>query len=162
VTGHEVVAIPREARGFQGHAAGLVTRTAAALLDVVLVAGILLAGYLALTGLRFVVSPRDFRFPDPTVWLGLATDALALTIYLTIAWSDGGRTWGNRVMGLRVIRSHGGRVGWGRAALRALTCLVFPLGLLSIAFDRRSRSVQDMLLGTGVVYDWNASTGWRS
>jgi uncharacterized RDD family membrane protein YckC len=168
MTGHEVVPVPRHARAFQGHPAGLATRGAAAVVDAVLIAILLLAGYLGLAGLRFVLNPRDFRFPDPTIWLGLSAYALALTLYLTWAWGGGGRTWGNTLMGLRVVHAHGGRVGWRRAGIRAITYLAFPIGLFWVALDRRSKSAQDRLLWTAVVYDWRPSvsvpdaTGSRS
>jgi uncharacterized RDD family membrane protein YckC len=40
------------------------------------------------------------------------------------------------------------------ALLRALACVLFPLGLLWVAFSRDLRSVQDIVLRTSVVYDW--------
>jgi hypothetical protein len=71
MTGHEVEPVPRQARAFQGHPAGLVTRGAAALVDAVLTAILLLAGYLGSAGLRFVLTPTtsDFRIrPSGSVW----------------------------------------------------------------------------------------------
>ena len=42
-----------------------------------------------------------------------------------------------------------------RAALRALLCALFPIGLLWIAFSTRSLSVQDIVVQTCVRYDWH-------
>ena len=75
-------------------------------------------------------------------------------VYLTAAWAVSGRTYGNLLMGLRVVGVFGGDVGWPRAALRAAAYVVFPVGLLWVAVDRRDRSLQDRLLATAVVYDW--------
>lgn len=161
MNGHEIVPIPRMARAFQGRTAGVVTRVVAGLIDGAAVALMVVTGYLGLAGIRFLLEPRAFRFPDPSVWLGLVTGAVGLTIYLTVAWGGGGRTCGNCLMGLRVVTARGGRVGWARAALRAGAYVAFPAGLLWIAVDRRSRSMQDVALCTAVVYDWRPSPGSR-
>jgi uncharacterized RDD family membrane protein YckC len=36
--------------------------------------------------------------------------------------------------------------------LRAVACVLFPVGLAWVAVDRRRRSVQDIVLGTRVIY----------
>jgi len=154
MSGYEIVPIPREARAFQGHPAGVVTRLIAALVDAAVVAVALVGGYLSVAGVRFLLDPRDFHFADPTIWLGLTENAVMLTIYLTIAWGAGGRTYGNTLMGLRVVTAGGRRAGWGRAAARAMAYIAFPAGLLWVAVDGRSRSMQDLVLRTSVVYDW--------
>lgn len=151
---HEMVPVPRPARSIQGQRAGVVTRLVAALVDAAVVAVALVAGYVCVAGFRFLLHPRGFQFPDPTIWQGISGNALMLTAYLTIAWRAGGRTYGNTLMGVRVINVGGGRVGWGQAAARAVAYLAFPAGLLWVAVDLRSRSVQDLVLRTAVVYDW--------
>jgi uncharacterized RDD family membrane protein YckC len=83
-----------------------------------------------------------------TVTLGV------LILYLTVAWWFGGRTYGDLVMGLRVVTRNGGPVHLVVALLRAVACVLFPLGLLWVAFSRDLRSVQDVVLRTSVVYDW--------
>jgi hypothetical protein len=40
------------------------------------------------------------------------------------------------------------------ALLRAALNVVFPLGLAWVAISRQNRSVQDVALGTSVIYDW--------
>jgi hypothetical protein len=40
-----------------------------------------------------------------------------------------------------------------RAVLRAALCVVFPLGLLWCALSRHRRSLQDLVVGSAVVYD---------
>ena len=74
---------------------------------------------------------------------------------LTIGWASTGRTRGMRIMGLRIIGRSGGRVGPVVAFLRALACVAFPLGLFWSALSTRNASVQDLLFGTSVIYDWH-------
>jgi uncharacterized RDD family membrane protein YckC len=46
----------------------------------------------------------------------------------------------------------------GRSLLRAVTCVVFPIGLFWAALSKRNASVQDLVFGTSVVYDWHERT----
>jgi uncharacterized RDD family membrane protein YckC len=57
-------------------------------------------------------------------------------------------------MGLRVLRRSGRPVRPLGAAARALFCVFVPIGILWIPVGRDNRSVQDIALGTKVVYDW--------
>jgi uncharacterized RDD family membrane protein YckC len=157
VTEGGVSPVPREARLHQGRGAGVVTRLVAAAVDAGVVAALLVGGYLVYAGLVFMVSPLRFRPPDPAWLLGLTWVLTVLVAYLAAAWWVGGRTYGDRVMGVRVVGRRGGRMGACRALVRAVLCAVFPVGLLWCAVDRRHRSVQDLLLRTSVVYDWQQS-----
>jgi uncharacterized RDD family membrane protein YckC len=151
---HELSAIPKEARAFQGHRAGIVTRTVAAAIDAALVALVLVAAYFGYAGLLFLVDPRRFTFPDTQLFASLLVAALVLGLYLTVAWAVSGRTYGNLLMGLRVVGVYGGDVGWVRAVLRAAFYVLFPIGLFWVVVDPRQRSIQDRVLATAVVYDW--------
>lgn len=151
---HAPSPLPREARPYQGLPAGLVTRFVAALIDAVVVALALAVGYAGLAGFVFLVDPRSFTFPAPRVVMSLTVALAVLILYLTVAWWFGGRTYGDLVMGLRVVSRAGGPVHLVIALLRAVACVLFPLGLLWVAFSRDLRSVQDVVLRTSVVYDW--------
>lgn len=151
---HELSAVPREARAFQGRRAGIVTRLVAAAVDAGLVALVLLGAYLGWAGLLFLLDPRTFTFPDLRFFTSLLVHAVVLALYLTVAWAAGGRTYGNLLMGLRVVGVFGGDVGWLRAALRAAFYVLLPVGLLWVVIDPRQRSIQDRVLATAVVYDW--------
>ena len=151
---HELSAVPRDARGFQGHHAGIVTRVAAAAVDAALVAVLMVGCYLGWAGLLFLLDPRHFTFPDLRLFTSLVAMAVVRGGYLTIAWAVGGRTYGNLLMGLRVVDVLGGAVGWPRAALRAVSYVLFPIGLFWVVLDPRQRSLQDRVLATAVVYDW--------
>lgn len=151
---HELSAIPREARAFQGHRAGIVTRFVAAAADAGIVGLVLVGAYLGWAGFLFLLDPRHFTFPDFRLFASLLVGAVVLGLYLTTAWAIGGRTYGNLLMGLRVVGVLGGDVGWVRAALRAGFYVLFPIGLFWVVLDPRQRSIQDRVLATAVVYDW--------
>ena len=76
-----------------------------------------------------------------------------------MAWSSTGRTYGHHMMGLRVVGPHGDRLSPPRALLRAVLCVGFPIGLLWCAVSRSRRSVQDVLVRTSVIYDWQPHPG---
>jgi hypothetical protein len=151
---HELSAVPREARAFQGQPAGVVTRFVAATVDVGVVAVVLLLAYLGWAGLSFLIDPRGFTFPDLKPFTSLLACAVVLWSYLTVAWAINGRTYGNLLMGLRVVGPQKG-VGVVRAAARAALYVVLPIGLLWVAIDQHHRSVQDIIVRTAVTYDWH-------
>lgn len=84
--------------------------------------------------------------------------AVALTALLNVLWcvtfeAKAGWTPGKRVAGLRVASLDGSRAPVRAIALRNLL-LPFPgwwLGMLVIPFDRRGRSLMDLVAGTAVV-----------
>jgi uncharacterized RDD family membrane protein YckC len=151
--------LPREARPYQGRRAGLVTRMIAAALDGVVVILVLIVGYVSLAGFLFLVDPRGFSFPDIGLLFCLASVFGVLVVYQTLAWRLTGRTYGGRVMGLRIVNHRGRRLRWGGAFVRALFSAGFPIGLMWVAVSRENRSVQDVLLRTSVVYDWQPNGG---
>ncbi|TDW77236.1 RDD family protein [Kribbella pratensis] len=145
--------VPREGLQYQGRRAGLVTRSIAGVIDGVVVVVAVLAGYVGVNGLRFLVRPRTFQFSEASPLPSVAIFLLVLVGYFFVAWSITGRTYGCHLMGLRVVGRRGGRPGPLVALLRALFCVVFPLGLLWCAGGRQ-HSVQDVVLRTSVIYDW--------
>jgi uncharacterized RDD family membrane protein YckC len=146
--------LPREARPYQGQRAGLVSRVAAAAIDSAVVSAGLVLGYAGIAAVVFILDPRGFDFPDMSFlfsvvwWLGL------LVAYLTVAWTVSGRTYGCLVMGLRVVGRGGRRLRFAGALVRAVFYAFFPIGLLWCAASRENRSIQDVVLRTGVIYDW--------
>jgi uncharacterized RDD family membrane protein YckC len=146
--------VPREARPFQGQRAGLVTRLIANTVDALTISAVLLALHLGINALLFLVSPRDYEFVTASVLLSVTTALLAMVIYMTIAWSMTGRTYGDHVMGLRVVGRRGQRVWPPTALLRAAFCVGFPVGLLWCGVSPSRRSLQDLVLRTTVIYDW--------
>jgi uncharacterized RDD family membrane protein YckC len=134
--------------------AGVVSRTLAALIDAGVLFVLLGAGYLGLVGVTFAADPLGFRFPTPPRAVTGSVAVVVLVGYLAESWTTSGRSYGARVLGLRVVDRHGHPPRLGRALARAFLCALFPVGLLWVAVSARRRSVQDLLLGTSVVYDW--------
>ena len=141
------------ARALQGRRAGLVSRLLALAVDVVVVVlvGVLLlvvmGGIRALfTGeLEVEVSSEEVRGP-------LAV--LLVLAYLGYGWGLNGRTAGKVALGLRVVGRDGSDLSPLRAVARAVLYLVFLPGILWALVSRKNASLQDLILGTAVIYDW--------
>lgn len=149
-------AVPPLARPYQGRVAGLVSRSVSGVVDAAVVVVALVLGAGAVTGVRFLLHPRGFEAtaiaPVPSLSLGL----IALSLYLAASWAVVGRTVGGRLMGLRVVDRRGRLLGPLRAVVRAILCVLVPVGLLGCVVGASRRSLQDWLLATRVVYDWAA------
>lgn len=151
------IVVPAGARSMQGHRAGIVTRLLAGAVDMVIgVVGVGL-GYLAVLAIRYVTKPRDFQFLEPGFGLLLLCFLWLLTVYLTLAWATTGRSYGARLLGLRVVDHRGRRLRPGVALLRALLCVFVPIVVFWAVVSRENRSAADVLLRTSVIYDWTAT-----
>lgn len=137
-----------------GRRAGLVTRALANIIDVGVVLVILGIGYAAVAAGRFLWNPTSFRFPSPTFGLVLLLGGAVQAVYFTVSWAVAGRTYGDEVLGLRVVNFRGQRMHWAGAALRAVLCVTFPIGLLWVLVSPNNRALQDIALRTSVVYEW--------
>ncbi len=146
--------VPREARPFQGQRAGLVTRVVAGVLDGLVIGAVLLCGYLGLVGLIFLVHPRSFTWPQLGLVFSLAAAFAVAFVYFTVFWTLSGRTYGYLVMGLRVLGIGGRRLRFLGAVLRAAFVVLVPIGIVWVPFSRTNKSLQDLVLGSRVVYDW--------
>jgi uncharacterized RDD family membrane protein YckC len=136
-----------------GHRAGLVTRSLANTADLVVVVLVVIGGYAAVAVARFLVDPTGFHFPVAS-WRTLLLAGLVVeAVYFAITWAVVGGTYGDRLLGLRVTGDEGARLRWARCAVRALLCVLFPIGLLWVLVSAENRSVQDVVLRTSVVYD---------
>jgi uncharacterized RDD family membrane protein YckC len=149
-----VSAIPREARPFQGMRAGIVSRLLAGVVDFGVIALAVLAGYLAVAGLRFLWRPITFRFPSPSFLLLLVAGFTILVPYLAVSWWLVGRTYGDHLLGLRVVNARGERMTLWGASARAVFCALLPIGLMWVVVSSQDRSLQDLVLRTSVIYDW--------
>jgi uncharacterized RDD family membrane protein YckC len=147
---------PASAAEQQGQRAGVVSRTIAMVVDIIYVAAIAGTIYLGYAGVRFLRNPVGFTWPKATFPVFIIVAMIAAVLALTIAWSSLGRTMGMRIMGLRIQTNQGERVHVGRSFLRALTCVMFPLGLFWSAVSRRNASVHDLVFRTMVIYDWES------
>ncbi len=119
MTGREISAIPREARPYQGHAAGVVTRVVANTIDAAIVAVMVGSIYLGLVVFTFLLDPRTFVWPSGHLLASLTTALVLAVLYLFVSWWLFGRSYGDQVMGLRVVGRRGRRLGPLRSLLRA-------------------------------------------
>jgi uncharacterized RDD family membrane protein YckC len=133
--------------------AGVVTRLLAAAVDAVVVVVLSAVLDLAAAGARFLWSPVDFRWPRPTAVVTVAVLLLVAVVYLAAGWALTGRTYGSRLMGLRVLSSRHRLLGWSRSVLRALMSVLWPVGLFWCGISRTRLSFADVVLRTIVVYD---------
>lgn len=152
---HRLSAIPPAAQRLQGRRAGLITRLLANTVDFGVAAAVVAAGYFGFAALLFLWNSRSFRFPDPGFGLLVIAGGVVMTLYLTACWTATGRTYGDHLLGLRVLGLRGRPPLLVPALLRAVLCVVFPIGLFWIVISRDNRSVQDVLLRSSVVYDWS-------
>lgn len=143
------------AKALQGHRAGFVTRIAADAVDLGVVWAIGLAGLLFAGVVGYLLTGPPLRTPVLPSWLSAAAGTVIAVGYLAAGWASTGRTVGKQVAGLRVLDHSGRRLPLRRALLRAALCVLFPAGLLWVLVSRSNASVQDLLVGTVVVYDWS-------
>jgi uncharacterized RDD family membrane protein YckC len=149
-----VEAVPVEARAFQGQRADIVTRTAANIVDFIVVVGVLAFGYAAWCAITFLLNPTRFSFLAPSFAFMLICFGIVLFVDFTVSWATTGRTYGDHQLGLRVVNFRGERLRWAGAVIRAGFCVVLPIGLYWAVLSATNRSVQDSVLRTSVVYDW--------
>jgi len=132
----------------------MVTRTIAATVDAVVVLLVVAAGLLCVNVFVFVLDPRSFRAVGSSQEVLVAVALGTAILYLAATWAMVGRSYGCHLMGLRVVDRRGRSPGLTVSLLRAVLCVFFPLGLAWCGIVRSRKSVQDLLLGTAVVYDW--------
>ena len=132
--------------------AGIISRGVAGMIDVLVVLAGLAALYVGWLFVRLAFSPRAFTFPSPSVVFSTLGISGRGDLYLAVCWAISGCTAGAVVMGVQVVDRASRRLRPVTALLRALACVVFPIGLAWVVVDQHRRSVQDVLLGTRVVY----------
>jgi uncharacterized RDD family membrane protein YckC len=154
VTSPGVSSVPREAQPHQGHEAGLISRFSGSLIDGALVTLVVLVGYLSANVAVFMLDPRSFRVLDISFAFLLGAGIVVAVLYLATGWALTGRSYGCHVMGLRVVDRRRRRPRPLLALLRAGFCVLVPVGLFWCAISRGRSSLQDVVLRTSVVYDW--------
>ncbi len=135
--------------------AGIVTRVAAMGVDIAMVFVLATVIYLGVAGFMFIIAPTTFQWPNLPIFLTLSAQFALAVIYLTASWAMTGRTYGDTLLGLRVLDRRGRIPGWTLSFLRAVACAFFPIGLFWVVLSPERRSLQDVVLRTVVVYDWH-------
>jgi uncharacterized RDD family membrane protein YckC len=133
-------------------AAGIITRGLAAVIDLVVALMIISALYGGLVLVRLVYSPAAFSLPSLNAVFSTVVTFVVAVLYLTGCWTVSGSTAGAVAMGLRVVGRRSQRVNLPVGLLRAISCVLFPIGLLWVVIDRQRRSLQDIVFRTRVVY----------
>jgi uncharacterized RDD family membrane protein YckC len=143
-----------------GHYAGPVSRAAAFAVDVGLSTFILAVSVRVVAGLCDFVFSTSIDYSDLPPFVGFAIVVSWLFIYYFVSWSLAGKTAGMGILGLRVVRRDGSKLGKGKAFIRTITFplsfLFFGLGLVGIVVGREHRAFHDVCADTTVVYDWDA------
>ncbi len=133
-------------------AAGIITRGLAAVIDLLVVLLIMGGLYGGLVLVKLVYSPAAFSLPSLNVVFSTMVTFAVAVLYLTGCWVVSGSTAGAVTMGLRVVGRRSQRVRPIIGLLRAIACVVFPIGLMWVVIDARRRSLQDIVFRTKVVY----------
>ncbi|MFN8485821.1 MAG: RDD family protein [Anaerolineae bacterium] len=93
-------------------------------------------------------------------WFLVGWAALVPIGYFLLFWTLGGQTIGDYMVGVKVIRTDGGDVGFIRALIRwigfVLCILSLGIGFLWVVIDDRRQGWHDKLAHTCVVYAWQA------
>lgn len=118
----------------------------------------LVATYVSIQAVSFLLDPTNWRASSPPFGVVIIVGAVYLFLYFTVSWATSGRTYGDNLMGLRVVNYRGDRMHWAGAVVRAAFCVVFPIGLFWAVISPQDRSVQDVVLRTSVIYDWGVRT----
>lgn len=143
-----------EARALQGHRAGFASRVVADLVDLGVAWVLGLSAVLVAGVADYLLTGPPFSLPVLPNWLDASAGATIAVFYLALSWSATGRSVGKQLAGLRVVDRGGRRLALWRSFTRAVLYVLFPAGLLWVLASRRNASVQDLLVGTAVVYDW--------
>lgn len=155
--------------GFISRATGLVIDIAVVFLTIVSVSW-LTHGALSMVGINVdncpVAAPSfSFAFAQTVACrtsqvLLIAFAALTPSMYFILFWSLGGQTIGDYMVGVKIVRTDGGDVGFIRALIRwlafLLCVLTIGIGFLWVIVDDRREGWHDKLARTCVVYAWQA------
>jgi len=134
--------------------------------------GIVLFGVVFFFGYAFSALAQFKGHPGPVRTAFQAFLYLVLGLYFAWSWAHGRRTLPMKTMGVRLIDAAGRPLGWPRAILRYVIASlgwVLPLAMAArwhpafvllilvpftwALFDRRRRTLYDLLAGTRLVRD---------
>ena len=154
--------------------AGVVSRGAASLVDIVILTVLLAGTTWIVPQLAFhLLGIEPSRCPEGTEWWRfrvhlchalswvnpVATFAYP-PLYRVAFWTVAGQTPGMALLGLRLLRTDGRPIDFATAirrwAARLGSILALGLGFLPILFSSRRQALHDRLAGTVVVHAWAA------
>lgn len=136
--------------------AGIVTRTIAFVIDLLVLNGILFGGALVVGLIIEAFGKFSPHLDLGSAALAAAVWSLAFAIYFTAWWSLTGQTPGMRALGIRVLTVTGDRLRPRRGLLRViamvLAAIPFFAGYLLILVRDRREGLHDLIARTVVVY----------
>jgi len=152
---------PLKSENHTGKPAGFFSRLEAFIIDLLLIT-ISSLGVIGMVGLII----RFFMRPVFDVDLHLARYApevvsVMIVGYYLFFWALFGFTPGKFLLGLKIVRQDGRKLGLGRAIVRFIGYLISALplflGFIWIIFDSRREGWHDKLADTQVIYTWEKS-----
>ncbi len=154
------VPAPEMTVGRQGHYAGAASRLVAFAADVGASWGAYTIGVAGLNAAVKLISGHSFTLTNHQV-AAFVTLTVWEFLYYTYQWALSGKTLGMAIFGLQVVTREGRPISGRQAALRtiglAITLFItLGIGFLPIVFQRERRGLDDFIVGTAVVYDWDA------
>lgn len=98
---------------------------------------------------------RLFLEFDTTTWVLNGASQLIIAVYYIGCWTLGGQTLGNWLAGIKVVGDDGNPPSLAASGIRYLGYLfnniVFSVGFLAVAFDKRKQGWHDKMASTFVV-----------
>jgi uncharacterized RDD family membrane protein YckC len=145
--------------GRQGHYAGAASRLLAFGGDVGASWGLFTAGAALLSLASELLTGRSVNVTHHQIPAIIILSVWEF-FYFAYPWAVSGKTLGMAAFGVQVVTSEGAPISTRQAVLRTL-CLplsILPagLGFVGIVFGRERRALHDRLVGTAVVYAWDA------
>jgi uncharacterized RDD family membrane protein YckC len=165
-------------RNLEGQYAGFLSRAVGLILDYAIVSAVVIG-----TGLLTMLLFSSFSIDLNTCSGGTAFTSISDLacsagrgflvlftlvfgpLYYLVFWMLTGQTVGQRVMGLRVVRLNGRRLGFLSSLLRCIgyqLCIAtVGIGFLWVLIDNRRMGWHDKLARTCVIYAWKAQQNER-
>ncbi len=145
--------------GLEGHYAGIVTRFAAFVIDLVTIFALFTLGGHVVEYILTVLLREPVRLEEAPV---VSYVALGIWVFIYFAYplAASGRTFGMAAMGVRAVRADGSDLDAWHAVVRVLALpfsfLLLGFGFLLIVLRRDRRALHDLIAGSAVVYAWDA------
>ncbi len=133
--------------------AGFWIRLGAFMIDLVIMSIISIPIIVAIMGSSEWLAAGGYLIVGPYLLLGVF--GLIGLVYFPSFWTWRGQTPGKMTLGIKIIRTNGNSISFGRATLRYLGYLVCYLslyiGFVVIAFQEQKRGVHDLIADTCVI-----------